>query len=343
MTHKNIQLYFFLLLLSIVFIFNVAIFLPFLTLFSVVAILAVIFYPLFNRIKKSIFKNGNLAALATILVVTIIVLIPITFFTMQVFFEMKGLHANTDSINSSLSLLSNSINNRIAVILPNTSINLSSYVASIFNGFTSSIGGVFSSIFNFITILFLSFVSLFFFLRDGNKFIARLVKVSPMEDSHNEKILDKLKRTINSTVKGSLVVAILQGILTWFGFLIFGVPNPALWGAITIFASLIPSIGTAIIIVPAVIYLFSTGTLFNSIGLLLWGMVIVGLIDNAIRPFLVSKDVDIHPFMVLMSIFGGLLMFGPIGFLLGPLFLSFFSVLIELYPTITKNVLDKNN
>ncbi|MDQ5971766.1 MAG: hypothetical protein QG566_712 [Patescibacteria group bacterium] len=341
MTNKNIQLYFFLILISIVFIFNVAIFLPFLTLFSVVAIFAVIFYPLFKKIKKTIVKNSNFAALLTILVVAIIVLIPITFFTMQVFLEAKGIYTNMDSFQSTLSTMSTNINHKLGAFNPNTTIDLSSYIASIFNGLTSSIGSIFSSVFHFITILFLGFIALFFFLRDGSKFIDKLILVSPLDDHYDEKILDKLKRTINSTVKGSLVVAILQGILAWLGFIIFGIPNPALWGALTVFASLIPGIGTAIVMTPAIIYLFYTGTLFNSVGLLVWGVIIVGLIDNVVRPFLVSKDVNIHPFMVLMSIFGGLLMFGPIGFLLGPLMLSFFAVLIELYPTITKNVLDK--
>lgn len=341
MTNKNIQLYFFLILISIVFIFNVAIFLPFLTLFSVVAIFAVIFYPLFKKIKKSVVKNSNLAALLTILIVAIIVLIPLTFFTTQVFLEAKGIYTNIDSFKDTLGNLSSSLNNKFGAIIPNASVDLSSYISSIFNGLTSSIGSIFSSVFHFITILFLSFIALFFFLRDGSKFIEKLIVISPLDDTHDMKILEKLKRTINSTVKGSLVVAVLQGILAWLGFLIFGIPNPALWGALTVFASLIPGIGTAIVMTPAIVYLFYTNTLFNAVGLLVWGVVIVGLIDNVVRPFLVSKDVNIHPFMVLMSIFGGLLMFGPIGFLLGPLFLSFFAVLVELYPTITKHVLDK--
>jgi predicted PurR-regulated permease PerM len=340
MTNKNIQLYFFLILLLVVFVFNVAVFLPFLTLFAVVAIFAVVFYPLFKNIKKSIVKNGNVAALFTIIIVAIIVLIPLTFFTIQVFLEAKDIYTNIGSFHNTLSVMSSSINSKVGAIIPSVSIDLSSYLASIFNSLTSSIGSIFSSLFHFVTILFLGFVALFFFLRDGDKFIKKLSAVSPLDSAHDDKILDKLKRTINSIVKGSLVIAGIQGILTWIGFVIFGVPSPALWGALTVFASLIPGVGTAIVVAPAIIYLFYTGTLFNAIGLLIWGIVIVGLVDNVIRPFLVGKEVNIHPFMVLMSIFGGLLMFGAIGFLLGPLLLSFFSVLVELYPTITKGVLD---
>ncbi len=274
------------------------------------------------------------------IIVAIIVLIPLTFFTIQVFLEAKDIYTNIGSFHNTLSVMSSSINSKVGAIIPSVSIDLSSYMASIFNSLTSSIGSIFSSLFHFVTILFLGFVALFFFLRDGDKFIKKLSAVSPLDSAHDDKILDKLKRTINSIVKGSLVIAGIQGILTWIGFVIFGVPSPALWGALTVFASLIPGVGTAIVVAPAIIYLFYTGTLFNAIGLLIWGIVIVGLVDNVIRPFLVGKEVNIHPFMVLMSIFGGLLMFGAIGFLLGPLLLSFFSVLVELYPTITKGVLD---
>ncbi len=341
MTNKNIQLYFFIALLCVVFLLNVALFLPFLTLFAVIAIFAVVFYPLFNKLKKRLYNNGNVAAFVTIIIAAIIVLLPLTFFTIQVFLEAKSIYANLDSFQSTLSGLSSTLNMKLGTLIPNASIDLSSYLASIFSGLTTSIGSVFSSVLHFTTVVFISFVALFFFLRDGKKFINKLIATSPLDDVHDQKILAKLKLTISAIIKGSLVIAAIQGLLTWIGFLIFGIPNPALWGALTVFASLIPGIGTAIVITPAIIYLFNVGTLFNAVGLLVWGVVIVGLIDNVVRPVLVGKDVDIHPFMVLMSIFGGLLMFGAIGFLLGPLLLSFFTVLIELYPTITKGVLDK--
>lgn len=341
MTHKNIQLYFYIALLVVVFAFNVAIFSPFLKLFTVVAILAVIFYPIYKRLQRSFIKNTNLAALATLLIVTIIVLIPITFFTTQVFHEAKDFYSNIESSDNSLRVISDSINTKLSVLIPNSAVDLSSYFTSLSSKLTSSIGGIFSSVFNFISIFLLGLLLLFFFLRDGNKFIHKVVKFSPLDDTHDNKILNKLKKTITSIVKGSLVIACIQGLLSWFGFFIFDLPSPALWGGLSVFASLIPGIGTALVLGPAVAYLFSTSTLFNAIGLLIWGVVIVGLVDNIVRPYLVGQEVDIHPLVVLVSIFGGLLMFGAVGLILGPLLLSFFSVLVELYPIITKPNLEK--
>ncbi len=340
MTHKNIQLYFYIALLVVVFAFNVAIFSPFIKLLTVVAILAVIFYPIYKRIQRSFIKNTNLASFVTILIVIIIVLIPITFFTTQVFHEAKDFYNNIESSNNSLQAISGVINEKLSVIVPNSSVNLSSYFTTLSSKLTSSLGGIFSSVFNYVSIFLLGLILLYFFLRDGNKFIHKLVKFSPLDDAHDNKILSKLKKTITSIVKGSLVIACIQGLLAWFGFFIFDLPSPALWGGLSVFASLIPGIGTALVLGPAVAYLFSTSTLFNAVGLLVWGVVIVGLVDNIVRPYLVGQEVDIHPLIVLVSIFGGLIMFGAVGLILGPLLLSFFSVLVELYPVITKTALE---
>lgn len=339
-THKNIQLYFYITLLVIIFLFNLAVFSPFIKLFVISAIFAVIFYPIYTKINRKLLKNKSLAATSTIFIIIIIVLVPITFFTTQVFLESKDLYTNISSLDNSMTNISNAVNNKIGFIMPEAKVDISSHVSSIFSNLTSSIGSIFSGVLNFITILFLALFILFFFIRDGATFIHKIIKVSPLEDAHDQKILSKLKDTINSIIKGSLVIACLQGILTWFGLLIFGVPSPALWGGLAVFSSLIPGIGTALVIGPAIVYLFYTSTLFNAVGLLIWGTVIVGLVDNFIRPYLVGKDVNIHPLIILISIFGGLLMFGAFGFLFGPLLLSFFSVLIELYPTITKKVID---
>lgn len=341
MTNKNIQLYFFLSLLIIIAIFNIAIFLPFLKLFIVVAIFAVVFTPMFERIRKYIVKNKSFAAVLTIVFVAILVLIPITFFTFKVFGEVKGVSSNISNLNITLSHISENLNHKFAGFVPTGSIDLSSYIGSVFSNIVSNLGGIFSSIASFIPAIFLATIALFFFIRDGRSFVDKMIRISPLNDEHDLQILTKLKRAINSIVKGTLLMSGIQGVMAWIGFMIFGVPNAAMWGAITIFAALIPSIGTALIVVPAIVYLIFTGaSLFSIIGLAVWGIFIVGLVDNFARPILVGKEVDIHPFLVMMSVFGGLIVFGPAGFILGPLVLAFLSALIDIYPTITKKVLE---
>lgn len=340
MTNKNIQLYFFLGLLILISVFNLFIFLPFIKLFAVVGIFAVVFFPMFERIKKYVASNGSIAAVLTILAVGIVVLIPVTFFTFQVFGEAKVLYMNVGNFHDTLNVLSTNLNNRLADFVPAGSIDLSSYMTSVFTNLLNNLGGIFSSVASFIPILFLSTISLFFFLRDGRGFVERMVKISPLDDTHDVQILTKLKKAINSIVKGTLMMSGIQGLMAWIGFMMFGVPSAALWGALTIFAALIPGVGTALVVVPAIVYLiFTGGSLFSIIGLAVWGIFIVGLVDNFVRPILVGKDVDIHPFLIMMSVFGGLIVFGALGFLLGPLILSLFSALIEIYPIVTKKVL----
>jgi predicted PurR-regulated permease PerM len=115
--------------------------------------------------------------------------------------------------------------------------------------------------------------------------------------------------------------------------LIFDIPAPAVWGAVAAIAAFIPGIGTSLVIVPGIIYLLLTGNTAYAIGLAIWGAVAVGLIDNVLGPHLVNKGVHIHPFLILVSVLGGLSTFGPIGFILGPLVLALLFALLEVYRT----------
>src|SRR6185295_6432156 len=122
--------------------------------------------------------------------------------------------------------------------------------------------------------------------------------VSPLADNYDEKIFKKLKQAIRSVVVGSLVVGVIQGTLTGLGFFIFGVPNPALWGSIAVVAALIPGIGTSLVLIPGILYLFFVSTHLHALGLLIWGILAVGLIDNLLGPMLVNRGVHIHPFLI---------------------------------------------
>ena len=128
------------------------------------------------------------------------------------------------------------------------------------------------------------------------------------------------------------------------GLAIFAVPSPALWGMVAVVASLIPAIGAGVIILPAAIYLFiASGPIFG-LGILLWGALIVGLIDNLLRPKLIERGIHIHPLLILFSVLGGIGFFGVTGFLLGPLILSLLFALLDIYPIlIEKHKLDNEN
>jgi predicted PurR-regulated permease PerM len=179
-------------------------------------------------------------------------------------------------------------------------------------------------------------LSLFYFLRDGKKFIATIIDLSPLHDEFDKKIFSRIILAVNSVVRGSLIIGLIQGLLTGVGFYIFSAPSPVLWGTVAAVASLVPSIGTSLILVPAILFLFFTGQTINALGLIIWGGVAVGLIDNFLGPILIKRDIHIHPLLILLSALGGVAFFGPIGFLAGPVSLALLFALFDIYPDIIK-------
>jgi predicted PurR-regulated permease PerM len=126
-------------------------------------------------------------------------------------------------------------------------------------------------------------------------------------------------------------MAIIQGVVAMIGFTIFGVPQPLLWGLFTVMAALVPNVGTSLSLIPAVIYLLVTGHIGAGIGLAVWGMLAVGLIDNLLSPRLIGSRIQLHPLLVLLSVIGGLQFFGFLGFLIGPILLAVFVAMVDIY------------
>ena len=161
--------------------------------------------------------------------------------------------------------------------------------------------------------------------------------LSPLNNEYDEHIISKIKQTVFSTVQGVILIAIVQGILAGLGMIIFGVPNAVLWGSVSAVASLVPGLGTAIVFIPAVAYMFIIGNTAFAIGLLLWGFIIVGLVDNFLGPYLYSRGSQIHQLIMLFAVLGGIAFFGPLGFIFGPIIVALFFSLIEIYQTLILN------
>ena len=155
--------------------------------------------------------------------------------------------------------------------------------------------------------------------------------ISPLADKDDEKIIRRLSLAVNGVIKGSLFIALVQGTMMGIGLWIFGIPNPALWGVVAAMCAMIPSIGTALVSVPAIIYLFYTGNTVPAIGLLVWATVAVGLIDNFLSPYIVGSKINIPPLFILFSVLGGIAFLGPVGILIGPLSISLLYTLISIY------------
>ena len=179
--------------------------------------------------------------------------------------------------------------------------------------------------------LFIMLYSMFFFLMHGREIRDQVMRLFPLEETDKELLLDKFVSVSRATLKGTLVIGIVQGGLAGLAFAVVGIKGAVFWGTVMAVLSIIPGIGTALVWVPAVIYLFSVGRTLPAIGLLLWCAIVVGMADNILRPLLVGKDTEMPDLLVLLSTFGGLALFGAVGLVIGPVIAALFLAMWRIY------------
>jgi predicted PurR-regulated permease PerM len=196
--------------------------------------------------------------------------------------------------------------------------------------YTNAIGLIRGFTVFFFDLLLTLFIAFFMFLQ-GDDFIQAIKGLSPLDPAHNDEIVRETEVTIKATLWGTVIVAVAQGTLGGVGFWIFGLNQPAFWGTVMIPASVIPVVGSTIIWGPAAVYLLLTGHVKAGVGLILWGGVVVSVIDNILKPILMKGSGETPSIFILFSILGGLTYFGMIGFILGPLILSFLLSLLRIY------------
>lgn len=331
--------YFFILLLILFSILAILMFLPFLTPLVLALVLAVIFAPLNHWISRKFFHNkerSNLSALITMVLIFIVVIVPLILIVNKIYLEVENMYQYLTEDSGQIYLMSllDRFKPFLSKYLPNqifSSINISNLFSEILKWLIANIVAVFSNVFQFGIKMFVLILALFYFLRDGREIKRQIIALSPLLEKEDKSLISSVDKSVYSIFVGTIAVAIIQGALTGIGLAIFGVPGAVLWGSVAALAALIPAIGTALVLAPAIIYLFLKGTTFMAIGLIIWGVAIVGLADNFLRPILMAPSMKIHAFLVLLSVLGGLLVFGPIGFLLGPMVLAFLAALLNIY------------
>lgn len=165
---------------------------------------------------------------------------------------------------------------------------------------------------------------LFFFLRDGRDLAQTIRRAVPMQRQHTDFLLSKFATVVRATVKGTVVVALVQGMLGGMAFAFLGIHGAVLWGVVMSVLSLLPAVGAALVWAPVAIYLIATGSMIEGLGLAAWGVGVMGMVDNLLRPILVGKETKLPDYLVLLSTIGGLSIFGVNGFLIGPAIAALF-------------------
>ena len=314
---------------------------PYIAPIFLAGVFTILFSPFHAHVKKWVGGNDTLAALATVLLVLCLILVPLILLGVLMSQEVLSIYNAVSHGNGGFVLLDNAtktLEHYIQNVVPSFELKESvySYLEVVLRWVGGNLNAFLTSVLSIAAELLLVLIAMFFFYRDGEKLHNFIVKWSPLSDSYDENIIAKIELAVSSVIKGSLATAILQGALLGLGFGLFGIPNPVLWGVVGTVTALIPVVGTGIVILPAVAFLLIGGHFISGAGLLLWGIFLVGLIDNITRPMFMGRGMNIHPFLIFLSVLGGLVYFGPIGFLAGPIVLAFFFALLDIYPSIVK-------
>lgn len=197
--------------------------------------------------------------------------------------------------------------------------------------FVSQMGDLLTNAVVLVSNFFIMLLVLFFMLKDGERWLAGLYELIPMEESHKRKILVRLDQTVRAVVRGLLVTAMVQGLLAGGAYLALSVPFPMVLTVLTIVLAPIPFGGTALVWGPVVVYLFWIGAAGKALGMLVWGVGVVSVVDQFLRPWLIGQEVQIPVLLLVLSVLGGLALYGLLGLFVGPIMISLFMTAIQIY------------
>ena len=297
-------------------------------------VLAILFAPLYRRLTRRM--GFTLAAIVTVLAIIVAVILPTAIVAGLLVQEGLGVYGRIQSgeinfgryfeqVMAALPAWATGLLDRFGIA------SLADVQARVSAGLTKGVQflaaqamNLGSNAFEFLVDFFIMLYLLFFFLRDGSTVSGRMQKAIPLDGELQRDLAAKFATVIRATVKGNIVVAIVQGALGGLIFWLLGVRAPVFWAVIMMFLSLLPAVGTALVWLPVAIYLLVTGATWQGVVLIAYGVLVIGLVDNVLRPILVGKDTKMPDWVVLISTLGGMVIFGFNGFVIGPVIAAMF-------------------
>lgn len=350
MNQKNLQFKSLTVLLLLVTVAFIWILLPFYGAVFWAVILGILFAPMQRRLQQKFGWQRNLTALSTLGICLIIAILPVIILSVLLVQEGATLYNNIESgqldIGAYLAQFKHSLPpyfqhlldrfgmgelNGLREKIVKASMQGSQVLATQAFSFGQ---GTFEFVVSFGIMLYL----LFFFLRDGAELVRKVRTAVPLEESHKRRLQLKFNRVVRATVKGNLVVAVTQGALGGAIFWFLDIPSALLWAVLMGFLSLLPAVGAGIVWAPVAVYFLLSGMIWQGVVLALFGVFVIGLVDNVLRPILVGKDTRMPDYLILISTLGGLAVFGLNGFVIGPLiaalFMSSWALFIETKPKV---------
>ncbi len=337
MVHKHSHRFLVVLLIIFTLLFA-TVFIQFLAPLVIGALLAGIFTPLNNFISKKFKDGSNIPSLISTVLVALIIILPFITILSLLFQETQGFlekiktaefYENDKAIQYVARKLNIGTEDLFSSQIAPTVRNVGEFI-------TSNIATFLSNAANLVVNFFLLLLTIFYMLKDGKRLAKFLIDSSPLETSEEMNLYKTFKESGRAVLYGTLINAGIQGFLGGLGFLMFNLSSPIIWGFVMAFFALIPMLGPYLIFVPAAAYMFLQGKLWVAIVFLLYNVIIVSSVDNVLKPKLIGDKIKIHPFFVLISVLGGIKIFGVIGLVYGPLIASIFISLIKNYIDLSK-------
>jgi predicted PurR-regulated permease PerM len=325
-----------LVLLAVVSLALAAILAPFHGTLLWAVIIALLFTPLHRWLLPRVGGRRSLSAALTMLVVLLIVVLPFVLITMGLVNEAAALYARLQSAELNPAAAFRRIVEGLPpwLLQPLRSVGLDDFEqlqARLAQALSQ--GGQMmaaqalrfgQNTFDLVASLFIMLYIAFFLVRDGDALVRELRRSVPLSRQHQSSLLQKFSTVIRATVKGNLLVAALQGALGGLAFWVLGLHGALLWAVLMGFLSLLPAIGAALVWAPVAVYYLATGDVLRGVALAAWGAIVIGLVDNLLRPLLVGKDTRMPDWVVLITTLGGMAVFGINGFVLGPVIAAMF-------------------
>ncbi|CAN5203653.1 AI-2E family transporter [soil metagenome] len=310
---------------------------PFLDVLAWAAVLVIIFFPVHRRLAARLQRPGASALVSCLLVIVTIVL-PLTFITLALVRELSGLTGKVQSVVAQLldpnAPLTGPLLGRIGRYVDLEQLRSQQFIEERLKNMSGTLArqtwGVASGVVGVIVQAIFVIFTMYYLFRDGEKIARALPEVLPLETEQSEEILTRTKDVISASVYGVLVIAAIQGVLGGIAFLVLGLPSALVWGVAMTLLSMIPLAGAFVIWVPAALFLAVTGYWGKALLLTVWGAVVIGSIDNFLRPKLVGEKTKLHELFIFFSVLGGLQVFGILGIVLGPVVLAIAIALLDV-------------
>lgn len=310
---------------------------PFIEVLLWAGVLVIIFYPVHTEIVDRV-KGANLAAALSCILVAVTILAPLTLVTLAVAREAVAAADNVEKGVNKLLDPDSLVHHYVGRWVDLSDLKGGEWKASAVQWVQDRGGAIAGQTFliagkvlgTVIKIFFVIF-TMYYFFRDAERIKAALHNVLPLEWEQSEQIFEHTKEVITASVNGVIVIAAIQGTLGGFAFWVLGIPSPLIWAVVMFLTSMIPLGGSAIVWVPAALFLLFQGHWIRAIELTLWGALVIGMLDNILRPRLVGNRTRMHELLVFFSVLGGLQVFGVLGLVVGPVVVAITLALLDVF------------